>query len=99
MKEPPMSQVSKAGEIVRATMDLLHEGGVAENDPLPLQHAMHLLRAAVRIGDMFENRLRHHPIERLVIERDVVRIADDGDMRSERDVSGDELHAAERNGT
>src|SRR5262249_27624966 len=68
--------MGKSGEIVATFVNLLHKRCFRVNDPARLQHPVNLSDTPMRIYDMLENGLNDYTVERIILERNVMRVAD-----------------------
>ena len=86
-----MTQVREPTEVVGALVHLLHKRGIRIHQPPNLQHTVDLSRTPPGIEDPLENAFSRDRVEAAVLEGQVVRIADQRDLRSRRDVRLDDL--------
>jgi hypothetical protein len=76
MPQPSMSEVGEAGEVVATEVNLLHERGGGEDTATWLQDPDDLGRATRRVDDMLQYGDSDDPIQRLVLERQIMTIGD-----------------------
>ena len=82
--------VAEAGEVEPVQVHLLHERRLRVDDPVRLEDPVNLLDAAPGIGHMLEDGLRHHRVDAAVLEREIMRVAEDRRRRVGRRVDVDE---------
>ena len=84
--EPPeqaaVAEVAEAREVVAVLVDLLHERDLGVDDAARSQHAIDLVDAADRVGDMFEDGLNDDAVDAAVRERQIVAVAEQQRRRS-----------------
>src|SRR5215510_12839082 len=86
-----MSRMGEAREVIAPHMDLLNEGRFRVDEPAGFQYPVDLLYATARVHDVLEHRLNDDRVERRIVERDIVRIANQCRERPERDVGANQL--------
>ena len=89
-KQTPVADVREAREVEAAQVDLLHERRLRIDDAFGLEHAVDLVDAAPRIGDVLQHRLHDDGVHRAVGERQVVGVAEHRRRRVGRRIDVDD---------
>ncbi len=90
-EQPPMAEWRESREVVCSHVNRLQEGRRGEDAAVTLEHTPELADTSLRISNVFQHGDCEDEIEILIRERQVVRIGDHLDMRSECDVGMDNL--------
>jgi hypothetical protein len=89
-KEPAVSKIGEAGEVVLPHVHRLHEGCVRDHEPAFAQDASHFRHHLFGVEDMLEHRKQEHAINCIVADRQFHSVADDIDVWTEYHVTHDD---------
>lgn len=85
-EEPAVAAVGESREVVRTSVDLLHERCLGIDEPVWLEDSVHLLDHLPWVQHVFQHRLHDHRIDAAGYQRDLVSVRDELDVLAGNDV-------------